>query len=77
MVTAGYIAGFVSEEAAAKCSLKPGTPVAGGMFDIDACAIAVGVLDEKNPEAVCNVRNGGLKSAYRIAADLWQLSDEQ
>ena len=42
------IAGVVSEEAAAKCGLKPGTPVAGGMFDIDACAIAVGVLDEKN-----------------------------
>ena len=42
------IAGYVSEEAAALCGLKAGTPVAGGMFDIDACAIAVGVLDEKN-----------------------------
>ena len=40
------IAGHVSEEAAALCGLKPGTPVAGGMFDIDACAIAVNVLDE-------------------------------
>ncbi len=40
------IAGYVSEEAAALCGLKPGTPVAGGMFDIDACAIAVNVLDE-------------------------------
>ena len=40
------IAGRVSEEAAALCGLKPGTPVAGGMFDIDACAIAVNVLDE-------------------------------
>ena len=42
------IAGYVSEEAAAKCGLRAGTPVAGGMFDIDACAIAVNVLDEKN-----------------------------
>ena len=42
------IAGYVSEEAAAKCGLKAGTPVAGGMFDIDACAIAVNVLDERN-----------------------------
>ncbi|NQT53896.1 carbohydrate kinase, partial [bacterium] len=25
---------------------KPGTPVAGGMFDIDACGLASGVIDE-------------------------------
>ena len=42
------IAGRVSETAAAECGLEPGTPVAGGMFDIDACAVAVNVLDEKN-----------------------------
>ncbi len=42
------IAGEVTEEAAAACGLRPGTPVAGGMFDIDACALAVNVLDEKN-----------------------------
>ena len=42
------IAGYVSEEASAKCGLRAGTPVAGGMFDIDACAIAVNVLDEKH-----------------------------
>lgn len=42
------IVGCISEEAAALCGLKPGTPVIGGMFDIDACAIAVGVLDEKH-----------------------------
>ena len=41
------IAGYVTEEAAARCGLKAGTPVAGGMFDIDACAIAVNVLDER------------------------------
>ena len=42
------VAGYVSEEAAARCGLKAGTPVAGGMFDIDACAIAVNVLDDKH-----------------------------
>ena len=42
------IAGHVTGEAAAKCGLRAGTPVAGGMFDIDACAIAVNVLDERN-----------------------------
>ena len=42
------IAGTVSEEAAARCGLLPGTPVAGGMFDIDACALAVNVADERN-----------------------------
>ncbi len=42
------IAGRVSGAAAARCGLKAGTPVAGGMFDIDACAIAVNVLDERN-----------------------------
>ncbi len=40
------IAGYITEEAAALCGLKAGTPVIGGMFDIDACAIAVNVLDE-------------------------------
>ncbi len=42
------IAGYVSEEAAALCGLNAGTPVAGGMFDIDACAVTVNVLDESN-----------------------------
>jgi len=42
------IAGAVSEEAAATCGLAAGTPVIGGMFDIDACALAVNVTDERN-----------------------------
>ena len=42
------IAGYVSNEAAAACGLREGTPVAGGMFDIDACALAVNVTDEAN-----------------------------
>ena len=48
LCTATEICGTVSEEAAAACGLAAGTPVIGGMFDIDACALAVGVLDERN-----------------------------
>lgn len=44
--------GFVTEEAAAKTGLKAGTPVAGGLFDIDACAIATGV---KNDDVLCMI----------------------
>jgi L-xylulokinase len=40
--------GSVSEEAARATGLPAGLPVAGGMFDIDACAVAMDVLDEEN-----------------------------
>jgi L-xylulokinase len=40
--------GCVTEEAAALTGLMAGTPVAGGMFDIDACAIAANVTEEKH-----------------------------
>ena len=46
------ICGYVTEEAAALTGLKAGTPVIGGMFDINACAIAAGVTD---PEKVCMI----------------------
>lgn len=42
------LCGEVSPEAAAATGLVAGTPVAGGMFDIDACAVAVDVTDEEN-----------------------------
>jgi len=40
--------GAVTAEVATLTGLKAGTPVAGGMFDIDACAVAMDVTDEKN-----------------------------
>ena len=40
------ICGTVTAEAAAQTGLAPGTPVAGGMFDIDACGLASGLVDE-------------------------------
>ena len=40
--------GTVSPAAARATGLREGTPVAGGMFDIDACAVAMDVTDEEN-----------------------------
>jgi L-xylulokinase len=40
------ICGTITPEAAAMTGLLEGTPVAGGMFDIDACGLAVGMTDE-------------------------------
>lgn len=37
--------GTITEEAEKALGIKRGTPVFGGMFDIDACAVATGVLD--------------------------------
>ena len=42
------IAGYVTREASELTGLPEGTPVAGGAFDIDACAIAVNVTNENN-----------------------------
>lgn len=42
------ICGGVTAEAARSTGLAEGTPVIGGMFDIDACALAVNVTDEEN-----------------------------
>lgn len=46
------ICGYVTQEAAKACGLKEGTPVAGGMFDIDACAAGADVLC---PENICMI----------------------
>jgi L-xylulokinase len=44
------ICGKLTQEAARETGLKAGTPVAGGLFDIDACAIATGITD---PQMLC------------------------
>jgi L-xylulokinase len=44
--------GYITEEAAALTGLKVGTPVAGGMFDIDACAVA---MDITSPEQLITI----------------------
>lgn len=40
------LCGTVTSAAAAATGLSAGTPVAGGMFDIDACGLASGMVDE-------------------------------
>lgn len=46
------ICGYVTEEAGRKTGLRAGTPVAAGMFDVDACGLAAGV---DNEEALCMI----------------------
>ncbi len=46
------ICGYVTDEVAKLTGLRAGTPVAGGMFDIDACALAV---DAAHEERVCMI----------------------
>jgi len=46
IVPTADVCGNVTAEAAELTGLKAGTPVAGGMFDIDACGLASGLVDE-------------------------------
>lgn len=46
------ICGYVTKEAAERTGLKEGTPVAGGVFDLDACLLAADVMDE---ETICMI----------------------
>jgi L-xylulokinase len=47
LVKSADICGKVTARAAKETELVEGTPVAGGMFDIDACALASGIVDER------------------------------
>ena len=44
--------GTITKKTAEKTGLLPGTPVAGGMFDVDACAIASGIIQ---PGQICTI----------------------
>lgn len=46
MIASFPVAGYVNEAAAQATGLCKGTPVGGGMFDIDACGLAAGMTDE-------------------------------
>ncbi len=50
LCASGAVCGCISAQAARQTGLAEGTPVAGGMFDIDACALASGVT---SPELLC------------------------
>jgi len=45
---ASDLCGTITAETARRTGLIEGTPVAGGAFDIDACALATGVIDDRN-----------------------------
>jgi len=59
------ICGCVTKGAAAETGLREGTPVAGGLFDIDACAIATGITD---PETLCLIAGSWSINEYIAAA---------
>jgi L-xylulokinase len=59
------ICGRITAKAAAETGLPEGTPVAGGMFDIDACAIATGITD---PERLCLIAGSWSINEYISAA---------
>lgn len=44
IIMSSEICGYVSRECANITKLREGTPVVGGMFDIDACAVAMGTI---------------------------------
>ncbi len=46
IVQSAEVCGTVTAQAAEETGLAEGTPVAGGLFDIDACGLAVGMTDE-------------------------------
>ena len=52
LIGSADLAGHITKEAAALTGLKEGTPVAGGMFDIDACGLASGLTDENKMSLV-------------------------
>jgi L-xylulokinase len=45
LVRTADVCGTVTSRAAEETGLRAGTPVAGGMFDIDACGLASGLVD--------------------------------
>ncbi|MDY0169617.1 MAG: FGGY-family carbohydrate kinase [Thermoguttaceae bacterium] len=44
--------GQVTTQAAAQTGLRAGTPVAGGLFDADACGLAAGIVDERQLQII-------------------------
>ncbi len=52
LVRSEEICGHVTAAAAAETGLAEGTPVAGGLFDIDACGLASGITD---PTQLCMI----------------------
>jgi L-xylulokinase len=52
LVGSSELAGNITQKVAVQTGLKAGTPVAGGMFDIDACALASGIMNENQMSVI-------------------------
>ena len=57
LIKATDLRGTITQAAAAQTNLQEGTPVFGGMFDIDACSIATGVLDDSKFSVIAGTWN--------------------
>ena len=63
------LAGIITPKAAVQTGLKAGIPVAGGMFDIDACALASGIKDESQMSLVAGTWGNNQYIAQKPLAD--------
>lgn len=60
--------GRVSRQVAEETGLREGTPVFGGMFDIDACSIATGVLDDSRFSVIAGTWNINVFPSSKMAS---------
>lgn len=63
------ICGTVTNKAATETGLKVGTPVAGGLFDIDACCLGSGVYDHRRLAIVAGTWGNNLAVSEEIVND--------
>lgn len=70
------ICGYVTKEAALQTGLAEGTPVAGGLFDVNACAVATGIVDDSKLSSVAGTWsiNGYVSSEPVVSRDLFMVS---
>jgi L-xylulokinase len=69
LVESTAIAGQVHRAAATETGLAAGTPVAGGLFDIDACLLAAGITDESAIGVAAGTWGNTLSLATRPVTD--------
>jgi len=69
LVASAERCGTVTQKAAKETGLRPGTVVAGGMFDIDACGLASGMVDEESMSLVAGTWGNHLYIARNPLAD--------
>jgi L-xylulokinase len=75
LVRCDTICGRVTDDAARLTGLAPGTPVAGGLFDIDACGLASGLVDDGQLSIVVGTwGNNQYISTRPVASDIFMTS---